>query len=173
MNKTYKSINKLIKEGYIVKNFTTIDNGRTVLNLENVTNVVFEDNSNKIIFNFNNNIEIKTKKGIQVIADYRYDNHLSKESYLNSKIDIETKMINMKFIKPIDGLSSHHWVNPKHITFVNIDYKKLRLIFNLDNSVTKPIDGEIMLVNDFVFWDHNSIEELEDSVEYVFSKLTK
>ena len=154
------------------QNLITIDGGRSLVNMDNVTNIAFLDKTNRIVFNFNNNIEIKTSNGIQVIADYRYDNHDSVKTYADKKQEIIKYMKEHSFIEPVYPEQDHHWVNPIHITFINVDRSKNRLMFNLSNSVTKPIKGEIMLVNDFVFWNHNEANELENSVNIIFDKLS-
>jgi hypothetical protein len=152
------------------KNFITIENGRSILNLDTVTNITFLPTHNRIVYNFSNNIEINGKNGIQVIADYRYDD-CTPTTYMDKYSELTTKLYELKFIEPIYKTYGHHWVNPKWITFINIDKKRNRLMFNLNNSVTKPVGTEIMLVNDFVYWTHDTEAELQASVDYVFNLL--
>lgn len=157
----------------MIKNsFIKIENDNSMLNLENVTNIAFLDKSNRIIFNFVNNIEIKTEKGIQVIADYRYDDHNTKDLYDKKKEFIINKIKEIGFIEPLFPEQGHRWVNSNLITFVNVDYKNNRLMLNLANSVTKPVAGEVMLVNDFVFWNHKTSQELESSIKHIFDTLS-
>lgn len=156
--------------------FIEAECGRTLLNLGNVTNVAFLDKQTRVVFNFNNNIEILAHGNTQTIADYRYDDY-GHEDYNKNKLRIEQTLIDSGFISPLYQPSAHHWVNPKHITFVNTDYKKCRLIFNLSNSVTKPVTHKtgtnIMLVNDFVFWNCKSEQELNETLKYVNDILIK
>jgi hypothetical protein len=155
----------------IKSNFISIDYGRSLLNLDNVSNIAFLERSNRIVFNFVSNIEIKSKNGIQVIADYRYDDYVSLSDYNNRKYELQDILSDLGFIAP--KFEGHHWINPKHVTFVNVDKKRNKVMFNLANSVTKMIDNEVMLVNDFVFWTHKSEEDTKQSVQYVFDILSK
>lgn len=156
--------------------YVMVDNDKSMVNLNNVTNIDFNDTTKRIIFNFVSNIEIKVKsnqseENIQVIADYRYVDHGSNEAYILKRDEITKKIAEMGFIKPvIEGLG-HRWVNPDHVTFINVDTYKNRLIFNLANSITKVVKGDVMLVNDFVFWTCNTPDELTKSITTVFSKL--
>ena len=153
-----------------MNNFVEIDGGKSLINLNNVTNIAFKNN--RIIFNFSNNIEINTRRGIQVIADYRYDDYSNDDEFNKNAEKLVRKLEQSGFISPVNVGYDHHWVNPKHITFINIDKRKKRLIFNLANSVTKPVEGDaIMLVNDFVFWTHDTDAELDLSISAVFTTL--
>lgn len=136
-----------------------------------MSNITFNKEKLRIIYNFSNNIDIKinTNYGeeIRMIADYRYDDFYNEMEFNQKKIELRERVKSLGFIIPDSPY--HHWVNPKHITFVNVDYKKTRIIFNLANSITKPIGGEMMLVNDFVFWDYSTEEELNEAIKQVFN----
>jgi hypothetical protein len=149
--------------------FISIDYNRSVLNLANVTNIAFLEKHNRIVFNFANNIEIKSSKGIQVIADYRYDDYNSSTEFKARQEELIKVLDEYGYIKPMYSQYNHHWVNPSHVTFINVDKKRNRIMFNLSNSVTKLVDNEVMLVNDFVFWNCTSEEETVQATNYVFN----
>jgi hypothetical protein len=164
-----KKMSKEVSKERKVNSFIKIDNNKTILNMDNVTNVTFTKKTNRIIFNLSNNIEIHTQNGIQVISDYRYDDSWDTDEFVLQKSKVIEVMTKNKWISPLyDG---HHWVNPSHITFINVDYSHFRVMINLANSITKPVGTgskkEIMLVNDFVFWTHDCEEDMEASLEHI------
>jgi hypothetical protein len=56
-----KKMSKEVSKERKVNSFIKIDNNKTILNMDNVTNVTFTKKTNRIIFNLSNNIEIHTQ----------------------------------------------------------------------------------------------------------------
>lgn len=132
----------------------------SLINLDNVTNIGFLDNKLKIVFNFNCSIDSDKKGRIQLVADYRYWSFDNVDDYNNAISDLEKLIINDKnwIIH-----KNHHWVNLKYVTHINSDKAKNRIIFNLNNSITRDTRlGEDSLINDFVFWTFENSEDFNN-----------
>jgi hypothetical protein len=143
------------------------DNTGNYINLDNVSNIGFIPEKNRIIINFNYSISL-SKSSEKKIADYRYLDFDSQEEFEEFVTDL-CKMAEQKFyIMPnVEEFLDKHWVNPRHISYLNTDVKKNRIIFNMTNPITKLVNDELRTINDFVFWDFDTLEKFEEALKEV------
>jgi hypothetical protein len=143
------------------------DNTGNYINLDNVSNIGFVPEKNRIIINFNYSISL-SKSSEKKIADYRYLDFDSQEEFEEFVTDL-CEMAEQKFyIMPsVEELLDKHWVNPRHISYLNTDVKKNRVIFNMTNPITKVVNDELRTINDFVFWDFDTLEKFEEALKEV------
>jgi len=143
-----------------------------LLNLENVSNIVFDpewsdrfgNKKPKIIYNFD--YPVSLPKSSKKISDYKYDIFRTKEEYDNAVLDL-TKLINeMNWIAPVINNKIQKIVNPNKISFMTSDDDNMRIILNLSTSVSFHGDYE-RLTSDFVYLNHYDWEEYQNNLSYI------
>ncbi len=147
-----------------------------MVNLENVSNIAFEDfvtrsgeQKYKIIFNFNYGVSLKNDFGKQ-IADYVYFIYDSKDEYLDATV-VLSELINTKsWIAPLIENEVARIVNPKEISFLAQDLRKNRIILNLATTVS--FHGNVdRKTSDFLYFDFPTYDEYLENLKYIQAQL--
>jgi hypothetical protein len=136
--------------------------GGKIINLDLVSNIAFLEHKQRIIFNMSHSIEIKNDdtNETSTIADYKYWELPSIEEYNAAAVSLTNKISSIGFLI---SSSTNKAINPLHISYVNVDHSKNRIVFNLNTSITSRLNG--LLTNDYVFWNANSDTELSQMVD--------
>lgn len=151
-----------------------ISYNNSIVNLDNVTNVLIDDKNKKVIFNMKYSVRLENV----FTADYvywRYEHEDEKELFIE-------KLISANFIQP--NLPTNRWVNPMNVASIKIDEGSLKVIFNLTCSITHPEDvraiknGDIdhidaRVTSDYVFIKFDDIQDFDKFVEEQVEPLFK
>lgn len=131
--------------------FMQAPNSNSIVNLNQVTHLTKIDSKKRVIFNFNNVINVNDLQ----VADYLYINCNNSDEFnffWNNVVDYIEKDGWL-----ISSNPTNHPINPYYISSINVDELKNKIIFNLSKSVTKIIKKENIdkriLVSEFVFWE--------------------
>lgn len=142
----------------------------TLINLENVSNIFIDRKNNKVIFNMN----YAVKLGDTITPDYEYwyfDELNEMVSSLNDTLE------RAGWILPNNIYN--RYVNPKCVSSIKIDDRNLKVIYNLNATVTHPDDVRKIsggmniplqkqrLTSDFVFIKFNNADEFYDYCEQI------
>lgn len=121
-----------------------------IVNLKNVSNIVILNN--RIVFNMNYTICIKTDYHDKFISDYIYwDSNVE----INREFLYKNKYIRDNFIKINKNL-----INKNEISSIKFLESQTRIIFNMSHPVTfKDRNGNKSLTSEFVYIDFNQISE--------------
>ena len=148
-----------------------------IINLDNVSNVFVDRKDNKVIFNMNYAVKVVTSNGSlskTLTPDYVYWKFNDLDEILKV---IDETLRRAKFIIPNNIYN--RYVNPKCISSIKIDEPNKKVIFNLNSTVTHPVDaskiaqGEDIplhkqqLTSDFVFIKFNNIDEFYEYCEQI------
>lgn len=119
-----------------------------VLNLQNVSNIVVLHN--RIVFNLNYTICIKTSYGDKYISDYVYwDSNTDSNTESNVDSLYKNKYIQDNFI-----IINKHLINKNAISTIKFLQSQLRVVFNMNHTVTfKDRNGVKSLTSEFVYID--------------------
>jgi hypothetical protein len=151
--------------------FIETSDGR-IINLDNVSNIVFDENwtdrfgnhKPKIIFNFCYSVSLP--KSDKRISDYAYLIFNSTEEYKDTEKKLE-KLINEKnWIAPVINNKIEKIINPDKISFMTSDDDNLRIILNLSASVSFHGDYD-RLTSDFVYLNHTDYSEYQNNLSYI------
>lgn len=125
-----------------------------IVNLKNVSNIVILHN--RIVFNMNYTIRIKTSYGDKFISDYVYwDSNVD----LNSELLHKNKHIQDNFI-----IIKNHLINKNEISTIKFLEYQSRIIFNMSHPVSfKDKSGVKSLTSEFVYIDFNKTAEFLDA----------
>jgi hypothetical protein len=145
-------------------------NDKSIVNLENVSNVFIDRKNLKVIFNMNYSVKL----GKTLTPDYEYwyfDD-------LDEIVDVlDTALVEAGFIAPNNIYN--RYVNPTCISSIKIDDKSFKVIYNLSSTVTHPEDSRKIskgdsiplqhqrLTSDFVFIKFNNPEEFYEYCEKI------
>jgi hypothetical protein len=138
--------------------------GNPAINLDNVSNVYFDRNNSKIVFNMNTSCKLNGNYS----ADYTYWEYVSGE---DDVIDRVSDILESEgFIVPNNMYN--RFVNPKSVTSFKVDENKLKVIYNLKCTVTHPEDvkkrlpvDRQRLTSDFVFIKFRDEDEFYDYIQ--------
>lgn len=115
-----------------------------ILNLQNVSNIVILHN--RIVFNMNYMICIKTAYGDKYISDYVYW-----DSDVKTNLD---SLYKNKYIQDNFIIINKHLINKNAISTIKFLQNQLRVVFNMNHTVTfKDRNGEKSLTSEFVYID--------------------
>ena len=151
--------------------FIETSDGR-IINLDNVSNIVFDENwtdrfgnhKPKIIFNFCYSVSLP--KSDKRISDYAYLIFNSTEEYKDTEKKLE-KLINEKhWIAPVINNKIQKIINPDKISFMTSDDNNLRIILNLNTSVSFHGDYQRM-TSDFVYINNTNATEYINNLKYI------
>ena len=148
-----------------------------MVNLENVSNIAFEEYYNrnnelvyKIIFNFDYGVSLKSDYN-KIIADYVYFIYSDKDEY-TEMVEELSKLINEKmWIAPLIDGYVNRIANPDKISFVAIDERKNRIILNLNTSVSFYSNKD-RKTSDFLYFDFKSHDEYKSNLKYIQDQLS-
>ena len=146
-----------------------------IVNLDNVTNIAFEetDKSYKIIFNMNYGVSLKHKTD-KIIPDYvyfKYEKHQEQEK--DQVLQELDKLINEKmWIAPVIDNEVTRIANPRYISFIATDEYKNRIILNLSTSISFHSDNK-RKTSDFMYLDFTNKEEYKNNLEYIKDQLNQ
>ena len=147
-------------------------NDGDLVNLNSVTNIVFDENwtdrfgnhKPKIIFNFDYPVTLpKTDKKI---SDYKYMIFDTKSEYELKVKELEFLVNEMGWIAPIVNNRIDKIINPDKISFMTHDDNNQRIILNLNTSVSFHGDYS-RLTSDFVYINFNDWEEYVNGLKYI------
>lgn len=133
-----------------------------IINLENVSNIYFDTQGQKVIFNMNYSVKVFNGK---FTPDYVYWTYESAEEL--AKIQNLLLKSTHGWILPLE--QGQRYLNPKYIASVTFDTNKTRVIFNLNYNVTHPKDIN-KLTSDFVFYDFANIIHYEQFINSITSQ---
>jgi hypothetical protein len=142
-----------------ISNFIQNPQGDQIVNIDNVTSIMFE--GNKVIFNMNYGISLNNNID-HIIQDYVYF------YYNNEENTREIKSLLQHYGWFTFGASDNRnrWVNPKSISFVKFEVRiknnktKYRIIVNLNSSVS--LNSDIFArTSDAVYYDFSKEEDFE------------
>ena len=137
-----------------------------IVNLSNVSNILLDERNNRVVFNLSNSIKIFNNKFTPDYVYWRYDTDEELQSIVEL---IESSEID--WIMPIEA--GQHYISTDHIATITTDSNNsLRVIFNLNSSVTHPKDPE-KVISDFVFHDFKDPNNYKDFIEYISSNIKK
>lgn len=139
-----------------------------IVNTDNVSNILVDDS--KFIFNMNYSVSLNENKD-KLIPDYVYFN-CNKEDYAK----IAKQISSLGWISSEYGCTgkSGFWkpnkriINPKSISFIKLEEWKLRIIFNLNTSISF-YKNDYEKTSDFIFYDYDHIDDYEEDLQ----KITK
>lgn len=151
---------------------------RKIVNLENVSNIAFEEFTNrdgetnwKIIFNFDYGVSLRNDFD-KIIADYVYFVYKNKDEY-DTMTDELSNLINEKsWIAPLIAGNVSRIANPKKISFVATDERKNRIILNLATTVSFFSNSK-RKTSDFLFFDFVSYDEYKENLKYIQDQLNQ
>lgn len=137
-----------------------------LINLKNVSNINILDNSNRIIFNMNYNIEMQGKDGTKFISDYVYWDAISYDDFLQN---IDHLQANPYFEDNfINQYNEEGYINKHEISSIKFSEKKNRVIFNLSHPITfRDYNGDSKITSEFVYVNCHNNDEYAEYVEYV------
>ena len=126
-----------------------------VVNIENVSSIMFE--KSKVIFNFNYGITLSHSD--KIIPDYVYFDKDEETVSLIKDTIITRGWVNFK-----NSDNPNRWVNPNCISFIKYDERnnKYRIIANLNASVSLS-KYENVLTSDAVYWDFIDFQDFQDA----------
>ena len=121
-----------------------------IVNLKNVSNIVILNN--RIVFNMNYTICIKTAYHDKFISDYVYwDSNVE----INRDFLYSNKHIQDNFI-----IINKHLINKNEISTIKFLESQSRIIFNMSHPVTfKDRNGNKNLTSEFVYIDFDKTSE--------------
>ena len=146
-----------------------------IVNLQNVSNIFVDRKNNKVIFNMNYSVKLREK----VTADYEYWNYSDLQTLLEY---LDPILEQNGFILPNNIYN--RYVNSNCISSIKVDDRKMKVIYNLNCTVTHPddakkIDGGIniplnkqRMTSDFVFIKFNSQDDFYDYSDKIDALLT-
>ena len=125
-----------------------------IVNLKNVSNIVILHN--RIVFNMNYTICIKTSYGDKFISDY---------VYWDSDVDLNRELLhNNKYIRDNFIIIKNHLINKNEISTIKFLEYQSRIIFNMSHPVSfKDKSGAKSLTSEFVYIDFNKTTEFLDA----------
>lgn len=137
-----------------------------IINLDNVSNVFIDRKESKVIFNMNYAIRITSDTITSDYVSWKYENLDEIVNLLNDVLK------RAKFIIPNNIYN--RYVNPKCVASIKIEEANKKVIFNLNSTVTHPMDassdynkksGKQRLTSDFVFIKFNNTDEFYEYCE--------
>jgi len=149
-------------------------NNNPIVNLDNVSNVFIDRKNNKVIFNMN----YSDKLGEKMTADYEYWNYENLEEIVSV---LDNTLEKAGFITP--NSVYNRYVNSNCISSIKVDERNLKIIYNLNSTVTHPDDSKKIdkginmplhkqrLTSDFVFIRFTNIEDYYDYFEKLEDKM--
>lgn len=125
---------------------TYIEINNTIVNLTNVSTIVFLKDQNRIVLNYGYGVELK--KSNKTISDYMYVDFDSDEAYNNGLYELsKNRFIVNTFIKHQNGL-----INKNKISSIKFEHEKTRVIFNMSHAITIANKAkEEILATEFVY----------------------
>ena len=142
-----------------------------VINTDNVSNILIDNEKQKIIFNTNYPVSLHDNV-YKLIPDYVYF-----VCDVDDFLRIRDKIMNLKWISSDFGKIKHgefkhnaRLINPDCVSFIKIEDWKPRIIFNLNTSISfYKNDAEI--TSDFIFYDYQNSAEMNTDLELITQKL--
>jgi len=148
-----------------------IEINNKVINLKNVSNVHILERKNRIIFNMNYSVQIKTNQGIQRnVSDYVYWDAQNDE---DMNRNIQRLKNNEAFSSMfLSGVDDNVWINIHEVSTVKFIDGKNRVIFNLSHPITyNDKDSVQRITSDFVYVDCATPVKYRKYVECVVNSL--
>ncbi len=154
-----------------MKQFIECSSG-DLINLKSVSNIVFDEDwtdrfgnhKPKIIYNFD--YPVSLPRSDKKISDYKYSIFRTKEEYQNEVQKINNFVNSENWIAPIINNKITKVINPDKISFMTSDDDNLRIILNLNTSVSFHGDYSRM-TSDFVYLNHYDWEEYQNNLSYI------
>jgi len=122
---------------------------------KNVSVISLDIERNRIVFNFMNNIFVFGRW----TPDYHYFSYNSQEEAINSYQEIR----NSEYIQDNFFISefNDHLVNKNALTTLSVKDTELKIIFNLNFSITSYKGNKPVEISKFVFWIYDNAIEYE------------
>jgi len=142
-----------------------------IINLKNVSNVHILERKNRIIFNMNYSVQIKTNQGVQRnVSDYVYWDAQCDESMDRNVQQLKNNETFSSMF--LSGVDDNVWINVHEVSTVKFIDGKKRVIFNLSHPITyNDKDGVQRITSDFVYVDCATPVKYKKYVEYVANNL--
>jgi len=144
-----------------------------LINIDNVSNILFDKNKFKVDFQFANSINILGKE----TSDFFELKFPYKEDIDKLKLKLkENHFIRMLFLFPPPNIiNNEEWVNISHINTISLDDTKCKIIFNLDYGIdiVDKNTEELIKISKFIYWKFETCEEAEKEYEKLKSILVK
>jgi len=129
-----------------------------VVFLNNISVISLDTVRNRLVFNFMNNIHMFGRW----TPDYHYFSYNS----LQEAEEAFEKIKEIPFFKInffISGLKTNCYIiNKEAVTTMSVKDDELKIIFNLNFSVTSYRDNQPVEISKFVFWNYTDEDEFDD-----------
>ncbi len=129
-----------------------------IVSLENISVISLDEDRKRVVFNFMNAIFIFGRW----TPDYHYFQYDTEEKAIDAFEKIKTIpsfRLNY-FISEVDENTSI--VNKKAINTINIKEDELKVIFNLNYSITSYTNNKPIEIGKFIFWNYVNEDDLDD-----------
>jgi len=130
---------------------------KTIL-LKNVSVVSLDEERNRIVFNFMNNIF--------VFGRWTPDYHYAPYGSLLEAKEAFTKIKNMPYFQLNFFISESednlHLVNRDSVTSLSVKEDELKVIFNLNFSITSYKENQPIEISKFIFWNYDNEDVFDD-----------
>lgn len=129
-----------------------------IVNLKNVSNIVILNN--RIVFNMNYTICIKTGYHDKFISDYVY---WDSDVEINREFLYKNEYIQDNFI-----IVNKHLINKNEISSIKFLENQSRIIFNMSHPVTfKDRNGNKSLTSEFVYIDFDKTSDFQEAKQKI------
>ncbi len=143
-----------------------------LINLKSVSNIVFDpdwtdrfgNHKPKIIYNFDYSVSLP--RSDKKISDYKYSIHRSLEEYQYEVNKINEIINNLEWIAPTVNNKISKVINPDKVSFMTSDDNNMRIILNLNSSVSFHGDYNRM-TSDFCYINFFDWEEYQNNLSYI------
>lgn len=126
--------------------------------LENISIISLDLPRNRLVFNFMNNIHMFGRW----TPDYHYFSYNTEKEAIEAFNTIKN-LPHFKINFFISGSDDNlHIVNKMAITTLSVKDEELKIIFNLNFSVTSYKDNSPVEISKFVFWNYDNEDEFDD-----------
>jgi hypothetical protein len=144
-----------------ISNFIKSPKGDSIVNIDNVTSIMFE--GKKVIFNMNYGISLNHNID-HIIPDYVYFYY----NDINDTRVVKSLLQHFGWFTFNASDNPNRWVNPNSISFIKTeirmkkDIKKYRIIINLNSSVS--LSNDIFArTSDAVYYDFTNEEDFDNA----------
>jgi len=135
-----------------------------IIFLENVSIITLDEHRNRIVFNFMNNIHLFGRW----TPDYHYFSFdTSEEAYEYFERLTKHPYFKINFFISFDK-ENVNLVNKKAVTTLSIKEEELKIIFNLNYSVTSYKGNEEVEISKFIFWNYTDEDLFDDDRLEIF-----
>ena len=129
-----------------------------LISLKNVSVISLDNDRKRLVFNFMNAIHMFGRW----TPDYHYFQYNSQEEAQEAfeKIKLIPLFRVSFFISDID--SNLDIVNKEAVNTISIKDEELKIIFNLNYSITSYTDNKPIEISKFIFWEYENEDDLDD-----------